>query len=1141
MPLSAESRADPAVPPTAWRAVGTLSGHAQALSLALMVLLVGVLLTLGSATWIERLERARADVELNKKIDRIRLELEGRFESYIASMRAVAALFAAAGRVSEFDWGRYVEVSSLQPLNEEGAAGLAFAPWLDEAQRSDWEQAMFYVYQRTVTIRGSSAGPAMPVQFIAPRTRMLEAAVGFDLYSDRARREAINAALAAGDIALSRAVTLQDSGDPVPAGLLVLPVQSAAARLSLETARTPALDGVVVLGIRYRDWIDSVMAEQKEHFSIELIDDTDADANVLVGVAAGRDDSGVGERSLVVGGRTLRLRFHVLAAPTTALSVVTTRGTGFFVSIALALMTYALGTARQRAEARAARVTHALADSERRFALALSATSDGVWEWVPGQRTIFLSAPARRILFGRSSSEAMGWREVLRCLPAAERRAVLVAMRAHLRHRQPLDVAVSVDTGAGQTQHLRIRGKAQWDALGRVVRVAGAISDVSALRDHELKLERARQFYARVLDLLPHPVLVKSADHRYVLANRASGEFFGRPASALLNKRTEEVLPHQQDAHYAADDRVLTEGGVVSSEFRVTLDDGRHRDAVITKTVAEGLDGSAVVLTAITDMTALRRTEAALQASLSELDALFRNSPLGMAMIEIDGSIVRANQAFADIVGIDAARLVGTRYAQITPPRFHRLDREKAVSALRNGVVTPYERAFVRPDGSEVPVVLSGALMHDTEGGVAVWTVVEDISERKAVEHALRESEARFRQLADAAPVAIWVADARLRVNYVNRTWQNLIHAPGSGAPTQRWYRFIHPDDLRSVVDTVRATVRERARHSVECRVRGGDGAWHWLLVVAEPRLSERGEVVGFIGCGADITDEKLTQAELRQHRDHLAEMVAERTAQVRQAKEFAENASAAKSQFLANMSHELRTPMHAILSYARLGEEKSPRIAIERTVDYFHRIRSSGDRLLQLLNDLLDLSKLEAGRMEIFARRINLGSTVEEVVREFEGLSANRGIELQLEVATGGAEVEADPARIGQVVRNLVSNAIKFSPDGGRVRLRLAPISLRSGRRVDDAGYIRGVCLTVSDQGSGIPEDELELVFDTFVQSSATRNGAGGTGLGLAICKQIVAAHRGTIYAENVPQGGARFTVELPVAHVPEPDGVPS
>ena len=306
---------------------------------------------------------------------------------------------------------------------------------------------------------------------------------------------------------------------------------------------------------------------------------------------------------------------------------------------------------------------------------------------------------------------------------------------------------------------------------------------------------------------------------------------------------------------------------------------------------------------------------------------------------------------------MDAARLVGTRYAQITPPRFHRLDREKAVSALRNGVVTPYERAFVRPDGSEVPVVLSGALMHDTEGGVAVWTVVEDISERKAVEHALRESEARFRQLADAAPVAIWVADARLRVNYVNRTWQNLIHAPGSGAPTQRWYRFIHPDDLRSVVDTVRATVRERARHSVECRVRGGDGAWHWLLVVAEPRLSERGEVVGFIGCGADITDEKLTQAELRQHRDHLAEMVAERTAQVRQAKEFAENASAAKSQFLANMSHELRTPMHAILSYARLGEEKSPRIAIERTVDYFHRIRSSGDRLLQLLNDLLDLS----------------------------------------------------------------------------------------------------------------------------------------------------------------------------------------
>ncbi|MCB1960695.1 MAG: PAS domain S-box protein [Rhodocyclaceae bacterium] len=1131
MPPSADPQADAPPPRPAARRHGGLSGHAQSALLALLVFVGSALLSGGMAAWIERLEHARDEVLHSQVVKQVHRQLSERFADYVDSMYAVSGLLSASRNVDEFSWERYAAVARLRP-NANGATGLVFAPWLNESERADWEQSMFYVYQREVKIRGSRRGPALPVQYIAPRIPLLEAAVGFDLFSESARREAINAALASGEVALSRMVILQDGGEQVPAGLLVLPVLKPAT----EHGAAPQLAGVIALGVRYRDWVASVMTGWEAHFKVELRDVTDSGRSVLLPLSGEVFDL-FGEQPLSLGGRSLLLRFHHAHSPGASATVVLARIMGLLLSAVLALMTYALGTARARAMAAAARAHVELADSERRFMLAMSATSDGVWEWTPGAMTVFLSATAKKVLFGDDIDRAIHLREALKLLPLAERRAVLVAVRAHLRHHQPLDVAVALPW-AGRLRHLRIRGQAQWNDTGGVVRIAGALSDVSVLHDQQRLLERTQQFYARVFDLMPHPVLVKSIDHRYVLANRAACEFFGCSAAELIDKRTADLLPNQEEDHYAADNQVLSEGGVVSSEFHVTLVDGRQRNAVVTKAAVEGLDGDLVVLTVITDLTVLRRTEAALQASVGELDALFRNSPLGMAMIEVNGSIVRVNHAFAEIVGRSEADLVGVRYSALTPTRFHRLDREKTLSALRNNVVTPYERAFVRPDGSEVPVVLSGAVMRHSDGETAVWTVVEDISERKAAEEALRESEARFRQLADAAPVAIWVADEQLRVNYVNRTWMKFIRA-GGGAVSQRWYRFIHPDDVRRVIHAVRAAVRTEHRQSVECRVRQGEALWRWLLVVIEPRLSDTGEVVGFIGCGADITDQKVAQSELLRHRDHLADMVSEQTAQLCQAKELAERANDAKSTFLANMSHELRSPMHAILSYARLGEDKSPRIAIERTVDYFKRIRSSGERLLQLLNDLLDLSKFEAGRMEVFAQRVDLAAVVDEVLHEFEALGKQRDITLSAEPPPGGVTLEADPVRIGQVLRNLVSNAIKFSPAGGRVIVQFGRANLRYGRRANDTGFTRGVRLTVSDQGVGIPEDEMELVFDSFVQSSKTRTGAGGTGLGLAICKEIVNAHRGRIYAENLPQGGARFTVELPLAHAGAADVV--
>jgi signal transduction histidine kinase len=280
-------------------------------------------------------------------------------------------------------------------------------------------------------------------------------------------------------------------------------------------------------------------------------------------------------------------------------------------------------------------------------------------------------------------------------------------------------------------------------------------------------------------------------------------------------------------------------------------------------------------------------------------------------------------------------------------------------------------------------------------------------------------------------------------------------------------------------------------------------------------------------GTLTDIDAAKLAEQELKRHRDDLAGLVEERTASAEAARAEAEKARLAaeaanrsKSEFLANMSHELRTPMHAILSFASFGVDKAGRAERDKLAHYFGNIHKSGARLLILLNDLLDLSKLEAGKMEMQLSAHDPAALLGDAIGEAEALAKSREVRLELDTPPAPLTVRLDGARMLQVIANLLSNAIKFSPPGGRVQ-----VSLRPGAAPG------GIEIHVRDEGVGIPEDELEKVFDKFVQSSKTKTGAGGTGLGLAICREIVQAHHGIIFANPnpAPAPGTCFTVAIP------------
>ncbi len=323
------------------------------------------------------------------------------------------------------------------------------------------------------------------------------------------------------------------------------------------------------------------------------------------------------------------------------------------------------------------------------------------------------------------------------------------------------------------------------------------------------------------------------------------------------------------------------------------------------------------------------------------------------------------------------------------------------------------------------------------------------------------------------------------------------------------------------------------------------------LVASGSPIRDERGEVQGVLATFDDVTDveeknrkladmvELLQESRDAIHRKNqellatnqsIEATVARRTEELQKAKEAAEEASVAKSAFLANISHELRTPMHAILSFSEFGLKKLGVVREEKIRHYFSTIKESGANLLELLNELLDMSKLDAGKMTYDMRLGDLLDAVEAVVLELRGLAQKKEQRVDVLPTTVDTTGVFDDFRMKQVVRNLLSNAIKFTGKGKRIELRFGEGQIDVGGRLADSLEV-----AVIDEGPGIPEEELQSIFDPFSQSRRTDTGAGGTGLGLPISREILKAHAGSLTVANRPDGGAIFTFAIPRVRVEE------
>ncbi len=429
-------------------------------------------------------------------------------------------------------------------------------------------------------------------------------------------------------------------------------------------------------------------------------------------------------------------------------------------------------------------------------------------------------------------------------------------------------------------------------------------------------------------------------------------------------------------------------------------------------------------------------------------------------------------------------------------------------------------------------------------GAIAAAIGVEE--RRRQAEEDLRKSEERFKRLVESVTNYIYTVEIQ------DGKTASTKHGPGCvavtgytseeyGADPYLWYRMVHEGDREAVIEQADKALSGEAVKSLEHRIIHKDGTIRWVRNTQVPRYDQEGHLIAYDGLVEEITGRKEMEQQLKEYSEHLEEMVGKRTkeledannelhllnkeldlrrAEAEEAKLSAEAATRAKSDFLANMSHELRTPLNSIIGFAEIIQDRLFGEINEKQQEYVVYIHSSGKHLLNLINDILDLSKVESGKMELELCGFPLTDILNASMAMLKEKAMKHDIKLGIEIEPDAdMTIEADERKLKQIMFNLLSNAVKFTPDGGSVIVQVRKVP---------PDFIE---ISVTDTGIGIAPENIQKLFKEFsqIESPYTKQ-YEGTGLGLALTERLVELHGGKIWVESEFGKGSKFTFTIPV-----------
>jgi PAS domain S-box-containing protein len=592
-------------------------------------------------------------------------------------------------------------------------------------------------------------------------------------------------------------------------------------------------------------------------------------------------------------------------------------------------------------------------------------------------------------------------------------------------------------------------------------------------------LEELNQRVVLILENMSDAFFALDNEWRLVYMNQVAERVFGEKRENFLGKNIWDIFPGSVDSEfYRQCHRAMAEGITVEFEaFGPLLQKWLEVRAHPSK---KGLS------VFFRDVTSQRTTD----MMRYYMEALIEASNDAIIAKTLDGHVVCWNKGAEQLYGYTAEEMLGNTTDILTPPELMHEVEDIILNVSRGENINSYETLRVRKDGTLINVSLTASPIRDAQGIVLGVSVIgHDITERKRVEEALRQSERKFRLLVESIPQMVWTTGPDGILHYCNQRWLDYTGLSSEQLQAEDAPTVLHPDDELRFQELWQTVLATGASYEIEYRMRcGQDGSYHWFLVRGIPVRDYRGDIVEWIGTCTEIDDQKRIEEELREKERR-------------------------KDDFIGIASHELKTPITTIKAMNQLLQRRLERENNQQAVGYLARMDGQINRLTRLISDLLDVTKIQAGRLELVRESFDFDEWLKGIIDDLQQGNSHK-ITCSGNV---GRAIVGDRDRLGQVVTNLVTNGIKYSPCAKTLDVRVTTDQ-------------DSVVVSVQDYGIGIPTDLQERIFERFFRVMSDRN-VSGLGMGLYITSEIVKLHGGKIWVESVEGKGSTFSFSLPLA----------
>jgi PAS domain S-box-containing protein len=653
--------------------------------------------------------------------------------------------------------------------------------------------------------------------------------------------------------------------------------------------------------------------------------------------------------------------------------------------------------------------------------------------------------------------------------------------------------------------------------------------DITARKRSEAALQQSEARLRSVFRAAPVGICIMK-DRVFQAANDSWYKIIGYTEAELIGQTPRHLYESEEEYQRVGRElhTDLPKRGTVSVGTRLRRGDGAFRDVILTAAALNAHDSSASDVVTIRDVTDDKRAEEARRESERKYRELVEHANSIILRWSHDGRVLFLNEFGQRFFGYTEAEICGRHVVGTIVPETESGSR-KLLPLMDQICANPtaFEQNVnenMRRNGERVWVAWTNKVVLNQDGQVdGVLSIGTDITARKEAEEALRRSEEKFRLITENVADMVAVFDLKGRRLYNSPSYASILSEPDELRGSLS-FEQIRPEDQARVREAFQSTVRTGTGHRLEYRLMDRDGRPRYIESQGSVIRDAQGRVAQVVVVSRDVTARHQAEQAIRELNTSLERRVAERTAELASARDRAESADRVKSAFLATMSHELRTPLNSIIGFTGLLLQGLAGPLNAEQCKQLGMVKDSGQHLLALINDVLDISKIEAGQIEILNEPFDLSESIQKVVRTVTPLAEKKRLPLNTRLGQGVGRITSDRRRVEQILLNLLSNAIKFTERGEvTVAAELTPGAYAIAHPT--------LCISVADTGIGIQREDLDKLFQPFRQldTGLTRQ-HDGTGLGLVICKRLVERLGGTITVESEWSKGSTFHCLLPI-----------